>query len=576
MDEIKSVLLPYDEKSKKGFDYLAVWGKLANVSEEAKSTSAFQFEKTALWFMEFGYRESHEIFCIARSDHSDAHQHEIDALSSNDISHECIKYWQKRYMESSNPLMKARYAELLYKFQGPVTAEKKDREFFVGYIENSFLVLEEDYLQQDHLSVIFLRRVFELNKLSGNCFSKLVKRALEKFEKKYWHYNCPGYWRVGFFMFLKYIDIFTDEEKRTYMGKQHERLTELCSKQSSINAIDNQVDILSQYYTKEYKQKHLEVLNQMYEYLKNCKANLTATEYLYWLKNLRKKFLNAGLKKESEEILVEIRKSSPPILNEMQRVSLEIKLPDDFGKGLERELLYEGNVQTILERFTKKFIPNKEEVRRSLKEDSNEFPLLFLASNEKFDDNGRLIATTKPAIDDIEGSLALSYKVEMDLRALILNLAKSILVEKGFISTENVMDVLLNSCYIERSRLPIIRRGVEAYLQGDYLIAMHLLIPQIEQAIRKMMEMNDGIVLKDKKNAHMLRVLDDMLQDSKIVEVLGEDVSFYFQQLFTSNLGYNMRNDVCHGLYSPEMFNQEKADRVFHALLILGHIGQSH
>jgi hypothetical protein len=44
----------------------------------------------------------------------------------------------------------------------------------------------------------------------------------------------------------------------------------------------------------------------------------------------------------------------------------------------------------------------------------------------------------------------------------------------------------------------------------------------------------------------------------------------YFQVLFTDQRGWNIRNDVCHGISPVQAFSWPSlTDRIFHALLIL-------
>jgi hypothetical protein len=43
----------------------------------------------------------------------------------------------------------------------------------------------------------------------------------------------------------------------------------------------------------------------------------------------------------------------------------------------------------------------------------------------------------------------------------------------------------------------------------------------------------------------------------------------YFQVLFTDQRGWNIRNDVCHGISPVQAFSWPMTDRIFHALLIL-------
>ena len=67
----------------------------------------------------------------------------------------------------------------------------------------------------------------------------------------------------------------------------------------------------------------------------------------------------------------------------------------------------------------------------------------------------------------------------------------------------------------------------------------------------------------------MLKTLDDLLREQAIVETLGESVAHYFQVLLTDQRGWNIRNDVCHGISPVQAFSWPMTDRIFHALLIL-------
>ena len=61
----------------------------------------------------------------------------------------------------------------------------------------------------------------------------------------------------------------------------------------------------------------------------------------------------------------------------------------------------------------------------------------------------------------------------------------------------------------------------------------------------------------------------------KIKEVLGEDIQLYLICLFTNQRGWNIRNDVCHGMSELDYFSFQVIERILHVLLILGTIKNS-
>ena len=73
----------------------------------------------------------------------------------------------------------------------------------------------------------------------------------------------------------------------------------------------------------------------------------------------------------------------------------------------------------------------------------------------------------------------------------------------------------------------------------------------------------------------MLKTLDDLLREETVVKVLGENVVHYFRVLFTDRRGWNLRNDVCHGITSLAAFSPQMTDRIFHALLVLALLRES-
>ena len=100
--------------------------------------------------------------------------------------------------------------------------------------------------------------------------------------------------------------------------------------------------------------------------------------------------------------------------------------------------------------------------------------------------------------------------------------------------------------------------------------SLHILLPQIEAIIRNLAEKIGVPILKPSRSGGFFyKTLDELLRDPKIAEVLGEDLCLYFRVLLTDPRGWNLRNDVCHGISHIETFNQNTADRVLHALLCL-------
>ncbi len=88
--------------------------------------------------------------------------------------------------------------------------------------------------------------------------------------------------------------------------------------------------------------------------------------------------------------------------------------------------------------------------------------------------------------------------------------------------------------------------------------------------MRNLVRLSGGSTYKPHRlGGLMLKVFDDLLREEAVVKSLGENVAHYFRVLFTDQRGWNIRNDVCHGITPLSAFSWPMIDRIFHALLVL-------
>ena len=140
-------------------------------------------------------------------------------------------------------------------------------------------------------------------------------------------------------------------------------------------------------------------------------------------------------------------------------------------------------------------------------------------------------------------------------------------------TAKQICTELYKSPVFSEDKRQIINEGIKAYLAEDYMVAIHLLIPQIEDALRNIVEkMGRPIYKRNRFGAVYLKTLDEILRDEQILIAMGEDATLYFRVLLTDPRGWNIRNSVCHGICSSETFNFQVADRIFHVLLILAQL----
>jgi hypothetical protein len=68
----------------------------------------------------------------------------------------------------------------------------------------------------------------------------------------------------------------------------------------------------------------------------------------------------------------------------------------------------------------------------------------------------------------------------------------------------------------------------------------------------------------------MLKTLDELLREEVVARAFSADGALYLRILLTDPRGWNVRNEVCHGVPAIEFFNPSIADRLIHSLLLIG------
>ncbi len=106
------------------------------------------------------------------------------------------------------------------------------------------------------------------------------------------------------------------------------------------------------------------------------------------------------------------------------------------------------------------------------------------------------------------------------------------------------------------NRRPLYARALAAGLTGDFVLATHLLVPQIEESVlhllRQAGHLRSGLTDEQIELQHGL---GSVLARPESAAVLGEDVVFDLQGLLVEHLGSNIRNRTAHGLIDPAQFD---------------------
>lgn len=580
---LTGILDSFDKSSGKTFDEHDIASELKQLIPEDKSKvemdlraelMAFEFvedypNNETSWGTYFG-----PMFVINNNDGTATESPSIKLVTT-----EIIEYWTKRAYESQNPILVARYSGLVWDFQNQITGTKPNHKIARLYAQ----ALIDTSISKTYKREVYvfkkIERALEISSaLNDDVLIERCKLSLIAFEKDNSQDSKPGLWGYCYDLLIgnKKVKLSKEEEEAIIIELENKlnRLTTSDDAGSKIDpwAAEAAADRLAQYYSKKNKFEDVRrVILKVGKAFEDIMSEASSMQASGWTEHLYRLYSKFNLKEESAQALLKIRELGPKVSEELKPISHSMDIPrEEIEKYVNS--MTDGSIEEFLERFIFNYIPNKEEVKKQLFQLAKAAPFQFMIGQALQDEKGRVVATIGSLENDLEGHIVRQVSQSLTFSSLFMHLIIEKAKERFPLTKSDILKYIETSPIIDKSRFSIIEESLNAYFNNDFLVFTHLVIPQIEEAMRNLVELAGGNVLKDAKRGggFQLKTFDEILRDSKLVEVVGEDFATYFRILFTDQRGWNLRNNVFHGLANPNTFNNQTGHRLLHSLLCLG------
>ncbi|RYD82289.1 MAG: DUF4209 domain-containing protein [Verrucomicrobiaceae bacterium] len=138
--------------------------------------------------------------------------------------------------------------------------------------------------------------------------------------------------------------------------------------------------------------------------------------------------------------------------------------------------------------------------------------------------------------------------------------ARFTIAQEHSIRSKDLAFLVTNNPFIPQGHEGIYLRGIQAGFFGDWLVAMHLLIPQLEASLRHVLHQY-GVVTStlESDGTQKERDINQLLWDPKADEIFGQDILFDLRGILIERFGCNMRNELAHGLIYEAGFYRAEA-----------------
>lgn len=323
-----------------------------------------------------------------------------------------------------------------------------------------------------------------------------------------------------------------------------------------ISQFRSQDDIVSE-------QKVALVVSGCFEFMATSAAPLVASGHL---KQAFKYCRDARLREKADELRLAIESADRRTVDELAEFTHEFKI--DTKDIIEyADAVTKGDLAESFRRFFFHILPRKDETDKSLNELAKNSFLLQAMPREVITAAGTTVRVG-PVGEDRESHVIMHMADKMHYGAIFVSAAADRLVERHSLDAGDLASFGEISGLLPRQRHEIRRRAFVAYLSGDYVAFVHLIVPQIEHALRLLLRDlgKSTNTTRDDKTWRQL-TLGSVLKQPALSEALGQDGAYYLRVLLTEDLGLNVRDLVCHGLVGDGWFTKSIADRLLHVVV---------
>lgn len=499
--------------------------------------------------------------------------------AKEDITPEAVLYWEQRYKVVTNALMRMRYAALVWDFKRRICNANYDADLYRTYVDSMLEVANKDFCSHPVVTVLVLERLFYIAKSNLDDLAK-TKTSLRAFEKRHAKDSSIRCWACQFLLMCDNKKCFTKDEIDALVAAHEARLQRLQQPNASgkidVWTLDAQANLLADFYNRSQQRDEVRrVLKEAEQAHKLSFDPENPLQRMGILEQLHHKYIHYGLHEDANALLTEIQEAGAMSSQTLQKHGYEYTIPKEVFE--QADVLFGTKAASDEERwqnFVFQFIPSRDDAEKSLAEVAKQAPLYYMTGTNLMDYKGRPMSFIGSYDQDPEGNLVMHITQHLNFGTTFLGIAIRKMREVGLMTTDRIMSDIIEPCPLyEGYSYALIRQALD-FLFGDMpVVACHLMVPQIEAAIRNLVE-NAGIsVIKQQKHVEkgfQLITLDDLLRKEPVEQVFNSDGAMYLRLVLTDQRSLNIRNDLCHGILPPDNFHSGVAARLLHVLVMIG------
>lgn len=480
-----------------------------------------------------------------------------------------LDYWRDRVKTTQNPILKMRYLGLQIEFRPSVGEKASGKERF-DYIDSILEAVNGDLFKYALEGFSHLDRALQIAETTKNAeYIAKVKDAYFKYDRKYASDKYPGIFARIVMAAKRFAKLFTQNEKDIIEQSTIDRFERLETSNDYFR-FSECADLLVEFYGPQKREQAIGILERLAAKTIANKKDLGAMRTQIFLHRIAQSHYNLSDKNGQERVMKEIEKLGHEVVAEFKPI--EIPLNETIQKAIDdaNSFMVEGSIQERLKKFIAAYWHHEATDKEQAKEQKQN-SLMGLMATVAYDQNGRPATFSSATQGEGEKDAVEYFRTMAPITASAKHPSMIKNIEDNVVGKETVLDIIDHCPAFYPPKKFLIEKALEAYYAADYVVFMHLIIPQIECACRNYVNAKgEGTFnVKDSAMGYSFLTFEGVLRKKCITDIENGDLSYHLRAVFTDNHGLNLRNDVMHGMAPASYFTVPYADIVFHSLILL-------
>jgi hypothetical protein len=227
---------------------------------------------------------------------------------------------------------------------------------------------------------------------------------------------------------------------------------------------------------------------------------------------------------------------------------------------------------------------NLEEMKRSEKKNLDHFIWDKLFGADCVDRDGKT-TDTMPALgldgEDpdqvalrkkmVQNAISINWPLAVDWR---IEPARRIIAHEHSVRSSDLAFLVCNNPFIPEGHEGIYLKGIQAGFYGDWLTAMHLLVPQLDASFRHVLQQHGEITsILNPDRTQEEQDINKLFWKKGMLDIFGEDILFDLRGILIERFGGNLRNQLAHALMPEAAFYSVQAIYLWWLIIRLCYIG---